>query len=309
MARVVACGLATLDVVQVVDHLPRPNEKMVADGLAVASGGPAANAAVCAAALGADARLVTRAGRSPLGALVTADLEAHGVQVIDLAEPDDSPAVSTVLVTAGTGERAVVSVNATRSEARPAPTQRTAEVADADVVLVDGHHLDLAIEVATAARAAHVPVLADAGSWKPGLERLLALVDIAVLSADLHVPSEVPLPGDVDADDPVAAVTALGPGVVAQSHGGGSIIATGSGLEGTVAIPVPQVTVIDTLGAGDVLHGALAAWITTHGVNDMHSGLTWAARVASASCTSAGARGWITAGIVDDYRAELSETG
>jgi hypothetical protein len=49
-------------------------------------------------------------------------------------------------------------------------------------VLVDGHHLDLALPVAAAARAAGVPVLLDGGSWKPGLEGLLELVDIALLS-------------------------------------------------------------------------------------------------------------------------------
>ena len=128
MGRVVACGLATLDVVQRVAAVPGPNDKIVARGLLVESGGPAANAAVTAVALGVEARLVTRVGGGPLGRLVAADLAAHGVQVMDLARPDDAPALSTVLVTEGTGERAVVSVNATTVAGR-APTG--AEVAGA----------------------------------------------------------------------------------------------------------------------------------------------------------------------------------
>ncbi len=223
MATVLACGLTVLDIVQRVDHVPAPDEKLVADDLLVASGGPAANAAVTAAALGASARLVTRVGTSALGRLIAADLAEHGVVVVDRAGRGDAPAVSTVLVTRGTGQRAVVSVNATRTTEATLPAEQAAGlVAGADVVLVDGHHLDLAVPVAAAARAAGVPVLLDGGSWKPGLERLLAHVDVAVLSADLAVPDDLAAPAapaGTAAADPVTAVAALGPVVVARSRG------------------------------------------------------------------------------------------
>ena len=113
-----------LDVQQTVDRLPGPDEKLVATDLLVASGGPAANAAVTAAALGVSARLLTRIGTSPLGALIRSDLSAHDVGVVDRAGPNDQPAVSTVLVTRGTGQRAVVSVNATKHGAADPPTCR-----------------------------------------------------------------------------------------------------------------------------------------------------------------------------------------
>ncbi|MDO8106549.1 PfkB family carbohydrate kinase [Isoptericola sp. b441] len=289
MGTVLACGLTVLDVIQTVDHVPAPDEKLVASDLLVAAGGPAANAAVTAAALGATARLVTRAGRSVVGRLVAEDLAAHGVDVVDLAGPEESPAVSTVLVSRGTGHRAVVSVNATRAAPAP-PDDVTARdlVVGADVVLVDGHHLDLAVPVARAARAAGVPVLLDGGSWKPGLQALLAHVDVAVLSADLVVPAE--LAGHLS--DQLAAVASLGPRVVGRSHGPGPVeLRTPAGR---TEIPVPAVTVLDTLGAGDVLHGALAVWFAEHGVADPAAGLAWAARAAAASCEAPGARGWLS---------------
>src|SRR5674476_457860 len=65
---VLTCGLATLDVVQTVDHVPAPDEKLVATDLVVAAGGPAANAAVTCSALGIPARLLTRIGDGPLAA-------------------------------------------------------------------------------------------------------------------------------------------------------------------------------------------------------------------------------------------------
>ena len=298
---VLACGVAVLDVQQTVDRLPGPDEKLVADELLIASGGPAANAAVTAAALGLDARLVTRIGDSPLGQLIRADLVAHRVEVVDHAGPSDRPAVSTVLVTRGTGQRAVVSVNASQrggagaeagSAGAPGATGWASDlVAGTGVVLVDGHHLDLALRVATAARAAGVPVLLDGGSWKPGLEGLLALVDVAVVSAVLRVPEVLGGRPGPPGEDVLGAVAALGPAVVARSQGPRPIqVLTRAGR---TEIPVPRVEVVDSLGAGDVLHGALAAWLAVRGPDDPVAGLAWAARVAADSCTAAGARGWI----------------
>ena len=48
VSMVLACGVAVLDVQQTVERLPGPDEKLVANELLVASGGPAANAAVTA---------------------------------------------------------------------------------------------------------------------------------------------------------------------------------------------------------------------------------------------------------------------
>lgn len=296
MPTVLACGVAVLDVQQTVDRIPGPDEKLVARDLLVASGGPAANAAVTAAALGVGARLVTRIGDSPLGALIRADLAAHGVEVVDLAGPGDQPAISTVLVTAGTGQRAVVSVDASQHSATrgsdPVPADWAPTVlGGVDVVLVDGHHRDLALPLCAAARAAGVPVLLDGGSWKPGLERLLALVDIAVISADLHVPTDLGGSTGQPADDVLAVVSALGPPVVARSRGPLPIeLLTDAGR---TEVPVPRVDVIDTLGAGDVLHGAFLAWLAVRGASQLADGLAWAARIAADSCRAPGARGWL----------------
>lgn len=299
------CGLATLDVVQTVERVPGANEKVVATGLAVAAGGPAANAAVTCVALGVPARLVTRIGGGALGAVVRRDLVDAGVEVVDLAAPGATPPVSTVLVTRATGERAVVSVNATVAPIHAADLP--AEVWDGvGLVLVDGHHLDLGVAVAAEARRRRVPVLLDGGSWKPGLEALVERVDVAVVSADFAVPDET---GDV-----LDALLRLGPSVAARSAGDGPI-EVASAEAGRASVPVRAVRVVDTLGAGDVLHGALAAWLAVAGrvahapvggLAQIVRALEWAAGVASASCGAAGARGWTAdTTLVQRLQAEL----
>jgi len=117
-------------------------------------------------------------------------LERAGLDVVDLlAGMDAAPPVSTVLLTRATGERAVVSVNATATAGVRVPADAALDdlLDGAAVLLVDGHHLEVAVALAARARRRGVPVVLDGGSWKPGLERLLRHVDHAVLSADFRL--------------------------------------------------------------------------------------------------------------------------
>ncbi len=50
--------------------------------------------------------------------------------------------------------------------------------------------------------------------------------------------------------------------------------------------------VVDTLGAGDVLHGALLAAVARTGLEDLPAALTEAVGVASRSVGAPGALGW-----------------
>jgi sugar/nucleoside kinase (ribokinase family) len=295
----VCCGLVTLDVVQTLDALPGPDQKVVADGLHVRFGGPAANAAATAVALGVPTRLVTAIGTGPVADLVRAGLRDAGVEVVDLAAGTAAtPPVSTVLVTRATGERAVVSVNGTGSPDLGAAARAVLDggalagggldggaLDGATAVLVDGHHLGAAVPVAAAARGRGVPVALDGGSWKPGLGDLLAHVDHAVLSADFRLPD--------GGDDVLAAVLAGWPvASVARSAGGGALrYVERDGVEARVEVAaVPPGEVVDTLGAGDVLHGALAAELARGaGIADaLRVGTRWATE----SVRHPGALGW-----------------
>ncbi|WP_336706318.1 PfkB family carbohydrate kinase [Oerskovia sp. USHLN155] len=298
----ICCGLTTLDITQVVHALPGPDEKVVATSQRATFGGPAANAAATAAALGVPVRLVTAIGAGMLAEVVRADVVATGVELIDVttggsAVPDGEargPAVSTVLVTAGTGERAVVSTNATGRPVAAGGERAVSGVFDLvrpgcvggrerDVLLLDGHHPRLAHALAVRARELGVLVALDGGSWKDGTAELIALCDAVVLSQDFRMPG-----GDVGRV--LEDVAALGPGFVARSRGGAPVEV----LDGVVRsyLPVPPTgAVVDTLGAGDVLHGAFAAEVSRG--RSWVSALREAVAVASRSVTYEGARGWI----------------
>ncbi len=264
-------GLCTVDLVQRVEELPAPGEKVQSLQVDVAAGGPATNAAVTAAALGAEATLLTVLGAHPLAALARADLEAHGVKLIDLA-PDlpDPPPVSAATVRDRDGERTVVSRNAGGRHFHVKVPLLTA-----DVILLDGHYPELALAVAREKKA---PVVLDAGSWKPVLDELLPLVDIAACSAHFSAPG----PGLHERGVPTVITTA-GPHPVRWS--------TADGDSGEVA--VAGVEARDTLGAGDVWHGALAVAVARE--RTVTDRIRFANEVAAERVRHVGPRSWTTA--------------
>ncbi|MER7567001.1 PfkB family carbohydrate kinase [Streptomyces sp. NPDC097941] len=281
-------GLCTVDVVQLVDHVPGSDEKLTSHQQVVAAGGPAANAAVAFSHLGGAAGLLTGIGSHPLGVAVATELRNLGVRVRDLAaDSAEPPAVSSILVTESTGDRAVASTNATGFRLTP-PDDLEALVAACDIVEFDGHHMELATATARAARAAGRRTVLDGGSWKPGTEELLPSIDVAVFSADFRPPG-TNTPADV-----LRFLREHGVVWSAVSRGGRPI--EWAGPEGTGTVEVPAVRVADTLGAGDVLHGALTHRLATQGhltPYDFVEALRAAAGVASRACASFGTRAWL----------------
>jgi len=297
-------GLSTLDVVHRVQRVPGANEKVTAQRQDVAAGGPAANAAVVFAALGGDAVLITALGSDPLAGLISGELTSRGVRTIDVT-PDDPepPAVSAVAVTERSGERSVVSPDAgARSLPTPAELEDVAGdalMAGADVVLIDGHHPALALAAARVASRRGVPVLVDAGRWKPVMAELLPMADQVICSADFR------WPGTASPDDSAAVLRRLpstraaegtapsdepAPRMVAVTHGG-SPIQWWQG-EAFGSVPVPAVVAVDTLGAGDAMHGAYA-FLRTDPDLSVTDRLAGAATVAALRCSIVGPREWL----------------
>lgn len=284
--RGVFVGLSTIDIAYLVDRAPHNDEKIVAREQLVAAGGPATNAAITFAHLGGEATLVSPLGRHPLVAIQEAELAAFGVR---LARHDrdraPEPAVSSIFVTRTSGERAVVSVNTSQAQAVPDDFDLS-PVDDADIVLVDGHHMALCVAAGARARRCGVPVVFDGGSWKPGSEALLAHVDVAICSADFAPP------GCGDEDSVFDYLISGGVTRAAITRGARPVVFRTTTEHGNVA--VPAVDVVDTLGAGDIFHGGFCFHYPERGFADA---LAAAAHIAAHSCTHFGTRAWMSAGL------------
>ncbi len=277
-------GLTTLDLIYRADQPPTANQKIVALDYTVAAGGPATNAAATFAYLGGQATLLSALGQHAMTQLIRADLTQCGVSLADLAPTQpDSPPVSSIIVSAATGDRAVIGINASRRQATvadiPPEVQRDSFLETVDVVLLDGHQIEVGAAIAQLAKAQGIPTVLDGGSWKPGLEKVLPHIDYAICSANFQPPQPVPV---------VEYLTHYGIAHIAITHGHQPIQYWSP--DHTGEIPIPPIVAIDTLGAGDIFHGAFCYALRQRHFVDA---LRYAAQVAGRSCQSFGTRNWM----------------
>jgi sugar/nucleoside kinase (ribokinase family) len=282
MHKGVFLGLTTADIVYYVPHHLERNQKLKAERQLAYAGGPATNAAVTFAAFDNDASLITGLGLHPLAHVAKADLSDHKVHLIDCTDqPRRPPILSAIIVDLSSGERSVVYSNTDLRKLRQdAVNESTLEYAD--ILMLDGYYLPQAIQLARWAKPLRIPVVLDGGTWKEGLDKLLPLVDFAVCS------SAFTPPGCTDTDSVITRLRADGIENIAITRDGDPIIAHTEGR--TCELPVMAIKAVDTLGAGDIFHGAFCHYILEH---DFLLSLERAGEVASLSCTSLGTRAWI----------------
>jgi sugar/nucleoside kinase (ribokinase family) len=276
-------GLTTLDLIYLTCELPQSNQKIVALAQTIAAGGPATNAAVTFSYLENRATVISVVGQHPMSQPIFADLNAYSVNLIDLAPMrSEPPAVSSILVLQATGERSVISVNATQQQATP--DQVTDDILqDIDLVLIDGHQMGVSQAIAKSAKIKEIPIVIDGGSWKAGFEEVLPLADYVICSANFYPP-----PCQTQADV-FGYLSRLGIPHIAVTRGERPILYQ---VDGKLdQIEITSVQAIDTLGAGDIFHGAFCHHILK--TENFSDALAEAAQVAAASCQFFGTRRWM----------------
>lgn len=283
MHKSIFLGLTTADIVYYVPHHLHNNEKIKAERQLAYAGGPATNAAVAFAAFDNEASLITGLGQHPLAHMAKHDIIEHKVTLLDYTDqPKRAPVLASILVDLSNGDRAVVYSNTDLRKLRhDAVTETTLEYAD--LLMLDGYYLPQATQLATWARMSRIPVVLDGGSWKEGLDILLPLVDYAICSHNFLPP------GCRCAEEVINALGQFGIKNIAITRGGKTILAHQDGA--THEVPVMPVRPVDTLGAGDIFHGAFCHYLLE--CNDFLLSLERAGEVATLSCTSLGTRAWI----------------
>jgi sugar/nucleoside kinase (ribokinase family) len=282
MCRSLFVGLSTIDIVYRVDAFPAANTKVAARSQSVFAGGPATNAAIACAHLGGDAALVTVVGRNALASMIRTEVEKCSIRLIDL-NPDfeDVPVISAITVDKA-GNRNVVSANATRVAAPPARVDPEL-CRQARIFMVDGHYMQACQAWAAAARACGTPVVLDGGSWKDGTEELLQFVHTAICSADFRPPD------CSSRDEVIQFLKNSGVANIAITNGSAPIEFLCGQSSGSIR--VPEVDLVDTMGAGDILHGGYCHFASMG--RDFVDSLMQGARIASESCRYAGTREWM----------------
>jgi sugar/nucleoside kinase (ribokinase family) len=272
-------GRTTVDAVYRLDRLPQEDTKAFAEAFRAAPGGPACNAALTHAMLGGSATLISAVGDGPLATVVRERLGTLRVRLIDAAAAGYVMPLTTVLVASETGTRTIINPPAAQGRVNLPVVWNEEWGTLPEVALTDGFHLRESLPLLRALGAAGVPIFLDGGSWKEGAEALAPLLTGAICSERFAVPGRDGSPQSTldwfaEKGVPFAAITRGGRPIAMQENGR------------RFEIPVRPIEVVDTLGAGDVLHGAFCLYAARGEPSE--DALRHAAEIATRSCEEFG---------------------
>jgi sulfofructose kinase len=284
MTRIACVGIAVQDRIYNLEALPGVSGKYQAQNYLETGGGPAATAAVAIARLGGEVDFIGRVGEDACGKTLREELEKWGVNTrFCRGFPGARSSQSAILVDKN-GERIIVNY-----PSPDLPTDAswldTIDFSAYDMVLADVRWHDGTQRAFSLARKAGVPTLLDADVTPQDIAPLVALADYAVFSA----------PGLVKMSQLTSPRDGLNH---AARHTDGTVCVT-QGHEGALWLdgdrfcqfPSFSVEVVDTTGAGDVFHGAMALAIAEK--MEMEQAVKFSSAVAALKCTRPGGRAGI----------------
>lgn len=277
-------GLMTIDIQYFVDSFPESNKKIKTNAPEIFLGGPATNAAIAFSYLNKGAFLASSAGNSPFLNFIEEDFEKNNIRFTDLTRYQDmSPVIASVITSRTNGDRNIFTHFPEKIKPEISANELIRKISP-EILLLDGFYPEFGLETARLAQKQGIPVVLDGGSWKPQYNELLKYTDIAICSAEFFPP------GCISSNDVFAYLEEKGVKKAAISRGEKSLLFRHE--EGRGEVPVKQVDVLDTLGAGDFLHGAFCYYYL-HLDFEFENALKQAADLASFTCKYEGTRGWI----------------
>lgn len=282
---VTGVGINATDTIISLPHFPEFNSKLELSSASVFPGGQVASALVACRRWGLSARYVGSVGNDFAATLQSRELHKHRIEAHLIQARNCSSQLSYILVDGRSGERTILWKRDPRLTLLPTHL-RQGWISRSKVLLVDGHDASAAAHAARWARAARIPVVADAGNLYPGIEVLLEYTDYLFASAEF--PAR--LLGNSDLLTTLPTIS---------QHFGCKIAGVTLGRLGAIAWAGGrfhycrgyQVPAVDTTGAGDIFHAGVIYGITKNWFLDAL--LEFSCAAAALNCTALGARGGI----------------
>ncbi|NDO83232.1 hypothetical protein CJP72_21415 [Citrobacter sp. NCU1] len=281
MKKIVCLGNAVWDRVFETDQIPDQPTKYFAKGYFENGGGVAATAAVASARLGAETVLISRLGNDSNGELIRKDLAEWGVDVSKMHVFQEMQSSHAVIHVDPAGER---QITVFRDSKCPTDTDwLNADILDgADCLLCDTSWPEGALWLMAEAKKRQIPTILDLDLGASRMDELVEHGDHLAFS----MPGLFLFTGQNEIADALK---------MAQKKTAGTVYVT-CGAEGCYwldgddvrHVPSFKVECVDTTGAGDVFHGALAVAIAER--RPAHEAIRFANAVAALKCTQEGGR-------------------
>lgn len=287
MSRVVVVGSINADLGVRVPRHPKPGETLLGAGGGITPGGKGANQALAASLQGAAVTMIGAVGSDPYAAPATALLLASGVDLTAVETTTETTGLAVIAV-ADDGENTIIFVPGANATVTAEQVSRHADVLhNAEITLLQG-------EIPADGFAAAVAL--SGGRVVVNLAPVIEVDRQALLQADPIMANEHEAglilaqlgatPATENPHDLATALIDVGFASVVLTLGArGALVATPEKL---TDIPTPEVTAVDTTGAGDAFAGAFVARLLTG--DDMVTAARHAARVGAHATTSPGAQ-------------------
>ncbi|WP_406370856.1 ribokinase [Streptomyces sp. NBC_01550] len=275
MTAIAVLGSTNMDLVAYVARAPERGETVTGTEFRTIPGGKGANQAIAAARAGGDVLMIGAVGDDAYGVRLRAELEHAGVET-DLLHTAEGPSGTAHIVVDDTGGNAIVVIPGANGTVHTLGPGEMAAIAEADLLLLQ---LELPLSaVVEGARMAHAQGVRTILTPSP----VQPLPDELFGNVDLLIPNEHEAAALSGKTEPHAAAEILlrhVPEVVITLGSKGCLYAA-RGSE-TVHFPAPEVTAVDTTGAGDTFVGALAVALGEG--RTVPEALAWAS-IAAALC-------------------------
>ena len=281
---VLVIGRNCLDFISVVDTFPAEDEKVALAFRLVEGGGQGGTAACCIARLGGRVGLIGKVGADQEGRFCLDRLNFFGVDTrfVEIVKRGQTP-VAYLFVTRKNGRRTII-YEPSQLPGIALTAQHLAMLSTAATVLLDPETTYLA-EAVKMNKGPGTRIIYDCERWKPGVAQMMALADYFIPSAVFLDSAPVTAePMDfhqkvlrLDKDTRGQLIVTCGEQGAVYPHGGH-----------LYRVPAPDVTAVDTIGAGDNFHGAFALAVSLG--FDLHRAVRFAVAAASLSCREYGGR-------------------
>ncbi len=289
MNKVVVVGSYNVDMTITTEALPQIGETVIGNSIQYGHGGKGANQAVAAARAGAQVRFLAKVGADQYGEEAISALSAEGIRSDLIQQEPGTPTGMAFITVSNQGENSIVVISGANWKLTGADVDQNSQVISmADVLLAQ---LETPMEsVASAIRIASesgVSVIlnpAPVQCLEPELLKDITIITPNSIEAEkltgIRISDETSLIQAADALHAYGIETILitlgSKGVFMSSHGNQKLI------------PSIDVEAIDTVGAGDVFSGFLAA--NYSGVDTLEETVLLAIAAAGLSVTQVGAQ-------------------
>ncbi|MFJ5722668.1 ribokinase [Streptomyces sp. NPDC093149] len=273
MTGIAVLGSTNMDLVAYVARAPERGETVTGREFRTVPGGKGANQAVAAARAGGGVTMIGAVGDDEYGAVLRSSLEHAGVGT-DLLHTAEGPSGTAHIVVDDLGSNSIVVIPGANGTVTALGPGEMAAIAGADLLLLQ---LELPLSaVLEGARVAHAQGVRTILTPSPVQSLPAELLDCV----DLLIPNEHEAAALTGATDPHAAAQLLlgqVPAVVVTLGSKGCLYAARGGEP--VLFPAPEVTAVDSTGAGDTFVGTLAVALGER--RPVPESLAWASAAAA----------------------------